>query len=469
MDETGMNKLQQTLAAVGQDHLAAHLAGLSGDAQQQFTEQLLACDFQRVQQLATASEESAAESPQTRAARALPPDEVVRLPKTDAERASWKSAEQIGQQQLAAGKVGVILVAGGQGSRLGFGYPKGQYPIGPASGNSLYQILAEQCLARGRQAGVRIPLYIMTSAATHEPTVAFFDQHDHFGLAADDVKFFQQGTMPAVDAATSRVLLSGSGQLALSPDGHGGLLAALAQADLFADMRRRGIETLYYHQVDNPTAIVCDPAFIGFHHDRQAEMSVKVVSKRDAAERMGVVVQVDGVTQIIEYSDLPADVASQTAADGGLRLWGGSTAIHLFQREFLERLVTGDSGLPFHKALKKVPFLDDNGTVCEPAQPNAIKFERFIFDALPRAERVLVLEADRAREFNPVKNADGDDSPATAQAALERIAREWLAAAGYELPAGLQAELSPLFALTKDECCEKLQSLQAAKASLYLS
>ncbi|MBW3540515.1 MAG: UDPGP type 1 family protein, partial [Planctomycetes bacterium] len=399
----------------------------------------------------------AADHPAARAERAGAPSEVIRLPRTDSEGARWTEAARHGEELLRAGRVAAILVAGGQGTRLGFSHPKGVLAIGPVSGCSLYQLLAEQLLARSRRAGATIPYYVMTSDSTHGETVAFFEAHRYFGLDRSAVKFFRQGNMPAVAATTGQLLMADKSSLCLAPDGHGGLLSALCREGLVDDMRDRGVEHLYYHQVDNPTAIVCDPAFLGWHVAAGSEMTTKVVGKRSWDERMGVVVSVDGRTQIIEYSDLPEGVAQKTTDDGELYHWAGSMAIHAFDRQFLERLIADDLSLPFHVARKAVSCIDDDGKPVEPAEPNACKFERFIFDALPHARRALVVEADRAREFNPVKNAEGDDSPATARAALVRLASEWLRAAGVDIPAGATVEIGPLFALDADEAAERIR------------
>jgi len=246
-------------------------------------------------------------------------------------------------------------------------------------------------------------------------------------------------------------LLAGPGQLALSPDGHGGLLAALQRSGLMRELSTRGIQTLYYHQVDNPTTIVCDPAFIGWHLLERADVSTKVVAKRSAEEKMGVAVSVDGVTRIIEYSDLPADIAAQTDEHGQLRIWAGNTAMHVFQRAFLERAVQDATALPFHIARKAVPYWTKDSGVVEPQSPNAYKFERFIFDVLPRAERALIVEADRAAEFNPVKNKDGADSPETARAALQALHRNWLRQAGATIDDNVPVEIGPMVALDSDD------------------
>ena len=453
--------LQSRLEAYGQAHVLRFWDELSASQRQRLVRQIESLDLERIAAF-WASRQKSGEKPQGEsladvAKRAVPPASIVRLPQTQAAREEWERARKTGEELLKAGRVGAILVAGGQGTRLGFEKPKGMFPIGPVSQATLFQILAEQVLARSRRAGKPIPYFIMTSDATHEETVAFFNEHNCFGLPPGDVFFFEQGNMPAVDAATGKLLLAEKGALSTSPDGHGGMLAALAKAGLLDEMKRRGIEFLHYHQVDNPTAIVCDPVFLGFHAARGAEMSIKVVAKRSAGERMGVAVDVDGRTQIIEYSDLPPEVASKTDERGELLLWAGSTAIHVFSLSFLDRVAHSETALPFHIAHKKVSYCDERGAHVAPERENAYKFERFIFDALPAAERSIVLETDRAREFNPVKNATGDDSPDTSRRALLRLHRDWLRAAGALVDDQTPVEISPLFALDADEVVAKIK------------
>jgi UDP-N-acetylglucosamine/UDP-N-acetylgalactosamine diphosphorylase len=453
--------LKSRLEAHGQTHVFRFWNELSDTERQLLVRQLESLDLERIAAL-WASRQQAGHKPRGEsladvARKAVPPASIVRLPQTSQARDEWERARKAGEELLRAGKVGAILVAGGQGTRLGFDKPKGMFPIGPVSHATLFRILAEQVLARSRRGGTPIPYFVMTSDATHSETVAFFNAHNFFGLPPGDVYFFEQGNMPAVDAATGKLLLADKGSLNTSPDGHGGLLAALAKAGLLDAMKERGIEFLHYHQVDNPTAIVCDPVFLGFHAECGAEMSIKVVAKRSASERMGVAVDVNGRTQIIEYSDLPTEVAAKTDDRGELLLWAGSTAIHVFSRSFLERVAQSETALPFHIAHKKVPYCNEQGQQIGPERENAYKFERFIFDALPAARRSLVLETDRAREFNPVKTATGDDSPDTAREALSRLYRGWLREAGAIVDDRMPVEISPLFALDADELRSKLQ------------
>lgn len=450
-------ELKQRLERFQQQHVLKWWGELADEQRDALQAELNGIDFDLIERLTNDWRSRGDDDDAPAESSVEPPESVADLPRTDADRAERNRAKQIGEELLAAGKVGAVLVAGGQGTRLGFDAPKGMFPIGPVTDRTLFQLFAEQLQARSRPAGATIPYYVMTSAATHAETVEFFEANDFLGLNRDAVFFFQQGATPAVDASTGKLLLAEKGRLALGPDGHGGLLAALRRGGLFDDMARRGIEVLYYHQVDNPATVVCDPVFLGLHRLRESEASTKVVSKVAPEERMGVVVSVGGRTQIIEYSDLSAELARQREPDGRLRIRAGNTAIHAFNREFLERMATEDL-LPFHVAHKKVGCVNDSGEFVEPAAENGLKFERFIFDVLPHAQNALVMEVDRAAEFLPVKNADGADSPATSRAGLSRMYADWLRSAGAEVSsdADLALEISPLYAVDRDELKAKL-------------
>jgi len=349
-------------------------------------------------------------------------------------------------------------VAGGQGTRLGFHQPKGMWPIGPLSGKTLFQIHFEKVRAVGRRYGGRIPLCLMTSPATHQPTVDFLTEHQRFGLAEEDLLIFCQGTMPAVDAESGRVLLESPSRLALSPDGHGGLPAAMLRSGVSAELQRRGVQHVFYFQVDNPLATVCHPVFVGYHLLAEAEFSLQVVAKREPLERLGNVMQLDKRIQVVEYSDLPDEVAQLRNPDGTLRYWAGSIAVHIISLDLLHRGALSSSGLPFHIARKKVPHVDPAGRRCEPERPNALKFERFIFDLLHQTKRALVVEVDRQEAFAPLKNAPGasEDSPETVQSQMMELHRSLLRKVGARVAQGTPVEISSLFALDAEELAEKI-------------
>ncbi len=376
---------------------------------------------------------------------------------------------QAGEQALAAGRVGVVIVAGGQGTRLGFDQPKGMFPVGPVSGRTLFEFFADALRATSARYNVRIPLYLMTSPLTHEETIRYWSDNHFLGLPREDVRIFCQGTMPAVDAHSGKLLLAAKDSLALSPDGHGGTVAALEKSGCFDDAQARGVDLLSYIQVDNPLVSLCDANLLGHHLMSGSEMTTQVVRKRYAEEKVGNVVMVDGTVRIIEYSDLPAAAAEARGEDGGLKLWAGNIAVHVLDVPFLRRTAAAVDALPFHRAHKIVPYVDESGQEIKPEQPNAIKFERFIFDLLPWAENAFVVEVAPEEAFAPVKNADGaaHDTPAQAKAAISRLHRRWLQSAGVEVAEGVQVEINPRFALSAEELAGKVTAGERVTADRY--
>jgi UDP-N-acetylglucosamine/UDP-N-acetylgalactosamine diphosphorylase len=466
--------LAARLQKVGQEPLLAWWDDLDPDAQSRLLAEIESIDFDELDSLFhQLVQEEAAVSPER-----VAPVEVDRLPRTDGERVARRHVAAIGEAALDSGEVAVVIVAGGSGTRLGFEGPKGTYPIAPVSSATLFQIHAEKILALSRRHRRTIPLYIMTSPENHDVTARFFEENSNFGLA--HVRFFVQGQMPAVDRESGKVLLAEKSRVALSPDGHGGTLYALAapgpdgSASCLDEMRELGIRTLFYFQVDNPMVKIADPAFLGLHRQADAEMSFKVIEKVAPGEKLGVIVRVDGRPQVIEYSDLPTELAELREPDGSLQLWAGSIAVHALERSFVERLVEGDVRLPFHRAIKKVSFVNETGEVIKPEAPNAIKFERFIFDALPLAEKFALVETDRAVEFEPLKNATGPDSPATVRQRMSDQFADWLEAAGARVerrhdgsvPFGI--EISPLYALDAAELKSKLTPGLVVEGPLHL-
>lgn len=445
-------RFEDELETVGRDQLRRQLDGI---------------DFALLDRLLHRHDESPDWS--ALAARAASPP-AFRLDGRGA-RFSKEDAVERGEAALRDGKVGAILVAGGQGTRLGFPHPKGMFDLQLPSGRTLFQIFADRLLAVGKKYGVRVPLYLMTSPATHEETVAYFRANNNLGLDADDLIIFCQGTMPAVDAQTEKLLLESKDSLALSPDGHGGMLAAFFKHGCSQHARGRGVEQLFYFQVDNPLTRICDAEFIGYHLLCESEMSTQVVAKGHPEEKVGVVVEIDGKVQILEYSNLGDEATHRMDENGGLALWAGNTAIHVFDLTFLERMQTLADALPFHRAKKKVPYIDEAGQLIQPSQPNAIKFERFIFDLLPHAEHAIVVEIDPAEGFAPVKNADGEprDTPTTSRAAVLNLARRWLMEAGVEVENGAEVEVSPLFALDAGELRSKASPGSRISGTKYLS
>jgi UDP-N-acetylglucosamine/UDP-N-acetylgalactosamine diphosphorylase len=436
--------LRIELGRFGQAHVLAGWGQLQPAERRAFERQLRALNLKELQELARSSGQTASIERSKVAPLPVEPPHVSR------------EEMNLGENALRRGEVAALMVAGGQGSRLGFEKPKGMYPVGPVSGASLFQIHAEKVLALSRRFGRPIPFLVMTSAATDTETRAYFEELGYFGLPAESVTFFQQGTMPAVCAKTGRLLLEARGRLFLSPNGHGGTLTALAEHGLLDKLQSRSVKHVYYFQVDNPLLNICEPGFVGKHIAAGSEASSKVVFKERPEEKVGVFAVVNGKCGLIEYSDLPDELATVREVNGTLRFRAGSPAIHLFSVEFLSR-VTRTGGLPYHVAKKAVPHLDpETGEFIDPGKElNALKFERFIFDALPLAERWLAVETRRDEEFAPLKNASGPDSPETVREAQLRLNARWLEQAGV-VTGGHPVEISPLFALHADELKAKL-------------
>ncbi|HEY7152419.1 MAG TPA: UDPGP type 1 family protein [Gemmataceae bacterium] len=459
-------ELRQKLQRHQQEHALAWWDRLNDAERRVLIEQLQSIDLERLSQL-FAERERTYQVPE--------PSRIKPLPIAPADASDNAAMRAVGEEALRRGEVAALVVAGGQGSRLGFDHPKGMFAVGPISHKSLFQIHAEKVLALGRRYGKQPPFLVMTSPATDAETREFFEQQRYFGLPKDEIFFFCQGTMPALDLATGRLLMEAPRRLFLSPDGHGGTLTALAKSGLLDRLRQRRIRHLFYFQVDNPLVKVAEPIFLGRHITQRSEASSKIVPKQGAKDRLGNLVQVEGRCTMIEYSDLPDSLAHETDENGRLRLWAGSPAIHIFDADFLSRVTEGAGLLPFHVARKKVPCLDDKGQTVQPEKENALKFERFIFDVLPLAERWLVMETSHREEFAPLKNAEGADSPKTVAAALSNLAADWLSRAGVEVPRTASGEpaapleISPLFALDAEELATRVDRGTRIDGPTYLS
>ena len=393
--------------------------------------------------------------PQTRrfSEDALQPPPVIALD----EQSSSREAFLEGEQCLSEGRVGVVLVAGGMGTRLGFEQPKGMFPIGPVSGHSLFQVLIERIVALGRRYGVRIPLYLMTSDVTHKATLRFLRENDAFGLNPDDLRVFCQGTLPAIDATSRKLLLAGPGELVSCPDGHGGFLDAARKSGCLDDMAKRGIDVLFYGQLDNPLLLIADPELIGHHLLTHADITTQVVRRANSTEKVGMFVARGPKVWIMEYTELPKEVATATDDDGAPLFWAGNTGAHLFRVSFLKRIASQPHALPPHACRKQVDHMDAQGRFQQPDKPNAIKFEKFIFDLMHHTNRSVLVESDRASTFAPVKNPDSmaTDTAATARAAMVKLHTGWLQHAGIEVAPGVDVEISPLFALNRSDIGSK--------------
>lgn len=429
------------LQRAGQDHLLRFWADLAPESRAALLAELASLEPDALREHCQRASAACAQVPgplpdlEARL-QPLPPELVGSAIRCDLEtRLRW---EEEGFRQIALNKVAVLLLAGGQGTRLGVTYPKGMYQVGLPSQKTLYQLQAERIRRVEQLAGQRlgthctVPWYIMTSEFTLGPTIKFFKEHGFFHLDPANVVLFEQRMLPAV-TFEGKAILERKDKVAMAPDGNGGLYRALADHQILQDMKQRGVEFVHVYCVDNILVRLADPAFIGFCVLRGADCGAKVVEKAYPEEPVGVVCQVDGVPQVVEYSEISPETAGLRGADGSLLYNAGNICNHFFTRDFLD-MVTREFEplLKLHVAVKKVPYVDEEGNLVKPLRPNGIKMEKFVFDVFQFAKNFAAFEVSREEEFSPLKNADtaSRDNPSTSRRALLTQHYRWALQAG---------------------------------------
>jgi UDP-N-acetylglucosamine/UDP-N-acetylgalactosamine diphosphorylase len=442
----GYDQLISRVHEFGQDHVFENWEACSETERKALMEDLSSVDFESIGRLfssAGAAESSSAD---------FVPAPFVPVSASDGSLASVKAS---GENYIRSGKCAAFVVAGGQGSRLGFDGPKGAFEVSAVKSKSLFRIHAEKIAAYGKKYGVRIPFLVMTSDMNYGQTLEHFEQNGWFGLDRSGVFLFKQNMIPSLDT-NGKLIMASRCSIFKNPDGHGGSLTALATSGVLAEMKKIGIETISYFQVDNPLVPIIDPVFIGRYLAAKAQVSSKIVRKAGPDEKVGVFVRyANGRDGVVEYSDLSRDRIEMRDSGGSLCYTAANIAIHLFDLSFIERLTEGkDISLPYHVAKKKIKRYSA-GAVSE---IDGYKFEKFVFDAIPAAERSLVVEVVREEEFAPVKNASGTDSLETSRDLMNRLFRKWLTSRGVIIPSEVKTiEISPLTALGPEDIDSSLK------------
>ncbi len=467
-------KVRQLLDKYNQSHLLTFWSELDEKQQHNLLTQIEQLEFDRIEEKINQYIKNPVSRGSSGDFSAAPAYSA--LPKTAQQKEKYGIAKQLGMELISSGKVAAFVVAGGQGTRLGFDVPKGDFAISPVKNKTLFRLFAEQIAAAGKKFNFQPRWYVMTSPLNHAQTLEIFRRNDFYGFKPEDVFIFQQG-IEVNFSMDGKILLAEKGALSASPDGHGGSLKALYQSGAAADMKRCGIDYISYFQVDNPLINIFDPLFIGLHVMDKAEMSSKALAKAGPFERVGSFYQVDGKIRVIEYSDLRKELAEKKNPDGSLVFSLGSIAIHIINRSFVERLNIKGFALPYHRAVKKIPYIDlRTGRAVEPQKPNGVKLETFVFDALSLAQRSVILKISRSEEFAPVKNAVGTDSPQVAKKMMTARAASWLMQAGIKVPAkpdgsiDCRIEISPFFAVCEEDVLEKKDKVGLIKPgdAIYL-
>ena len=434
--------LHDFLTPFGQEHLAAHAATLPAPARAGFEQAVRAV---RWSQLASPYRPPSVDT--LSAGKVVTPEEC---------RLRFPLVQAAGERAYAEGRVAVIMLAGGAGTRLGVSGPKGCVEAFALSRASIYQHQAEKVLALQQRYRGRVPFLIMTSTDTDDATRAFFRERRFFGLPESDVTFFVQGTVPSL-SQTGKALLAAPGQLLMNADGHGGCFTALQRAGLLASLQAQGVTVLMILQVDNLLCPVDDPLRVGLITGAGYDVVVKTLLKRDPDEKQGQFVTDGSVHHVIEYTDTTSEQRRKRDADGGETFRYGSPAIHSWSLAFLQALAAEDYLPPLHWSAK--PLLAwTNGAAQEVP---GFKCEGFFHDMVSHSQRAIgLLIPDRDREFAAIKNRAGAfDTVAHAQQLVEAEQRRWVAAAGVSLPPGVQFEVRPTFAATAESFAERWSAL----------
>ena len=403
-----MNKaeIRNMLNEKGQEQLLRFENELSDSDRKDLYAQIsgLDCDFERI-----LSKHKAGDVKRGK----IEPLGALEVDEIEARRAEFEAA---GIEALKAEKVGAVLLAGGQGTRLGLDKPKGMLNVGVHKDLYLFECLINNILDVVKITGHYIPLYIMTSVKNNDETVLFFEEHNYFGYNPEYVGFFVQEMAPSVDY-NGKVYLEEKGKISLSPNGNGGWFTSLAKAGYLAEMKDRNVEWLNVFSVDNVLQRINDPCFVGATILSGCDTGAKVVRKAAPDERVGVLCLEDGKPSIVEYYEMTDEMIHSKKENGDLSYNFGVTLNYLFKISKLEEIMNND--MPAHVVEKKIPYVDDNGNTVKPETPNGYKFEQLVLDMIHMMDDCLSYEVVRNKEFAPIKNKEGVDSLETAQALMK--------------------------------------------------
>lgn len=481
-DETQVKELREKYEKAEQGHVFVFYDELDLAGKASIYDQLKEFDPVKINKLA----DTALHPPKSEAEESAPKLEPLPSSATssvlDSDEADLKKWYEAGLDLVAKNKVAVVLMAGGQGTRLGSSAPKGCYDIGLPSKKSLFQLQAERILKvqslgkkkHGKDEAV-VPWYVMTSGPTRKPTEVFFEENQYFGLQKENVFIFEQGVLPCI-SNDGKILLESKSKVAVAPDGNGGIYQALINSGAVSDMKKRGVEHIHLYGVDNCLVRVADPTFIGFSASKDVDIATKVVRKRNAKEPVGLIVQKNGKPDVVEYSEI--DEATAEAKDSHnselLKFRAANIVNHYYSYRFLEDIPAWAHRLPHHVARKKIPCVDtDTGNAIKPEKPNGIKLEQFVFDCFPflSMDKFASMEVRREDEFSPLKNARGagEDDPDTSKKDIMGQGRRWIEATGAVVEdegddAGV--EVSPLISYVSTST--SITRVRLTSAAMYL-
>ena len=405
MDEK-LKQVEQILKKYGQEQLLDGYNRLPGEKEKQdFLNSILTVDFNQIEKLFASCKESKDFSNSK-----IEPIDYVDKSKLSKE--DYEKYEKIGSKKIKEGKLAVVTMAGGQGTRLGHTGPKGTYDLGLDTHKSIFEILCDTLKEAREKYKVDIPWYIMTSDENNAETEDFFKKNNYFGYPEKCITFFKQGKLPML-STEGKILLNEKGEIKEAADGHGGIFQSMLKDGVIYDMKARGIEWVFIGGVDNVLVKMVDAVLIGLAEEKHVLAAGKSIVKAGPKEKVGVFCKKNGKPSVIEYSEISEEMAAETTADGELKYGESHILCNLFNIKAIEKISKME--LPYHVAFKKAKYLDKDGNVVSPTEPNAYKFEAFLFDAFESLDDMAILRVKREDEFAPVKNAEGVDSPETAR------------------------------------------------------
>ncbi|GGE68680.1 UDPGP type 1 family protein [Priestia taiwanensis] len=423
------------LQTYNQEHLLAYYNELTAEAQQALLQQIHSLNFDDVTK-AIDTVRNPVHKEETNPT--FTPNAYKRWKDIDVE--GQGTYLERGWELLRENKVAIVLVAGGQGSRLGHDGPKGTYNIGLPSHKSLFHLQAERLMNINAKAGNTIHWYIMTSPHNEKDTKDFFEKHNFFGYDRSAVTFFNQNLFPAIDA-DGKIMLEDKGTISLAPNGNGGVFNSLLANGFLQDMKNNGVKWVFLNNIDNALVKVADPKLIGFADIEGAPICNKCIPRIDPNEKVGMLCEKDGRPFIVEYSDLDDELKLARNEKNDLLFENANIGIHMFDVDFL--VENAHRTLAYHLAHKKIKTLNEQGESFTPEEPNGYKLEQFLFDVFPFAERASILQVNRDEEFAPVKNKEGEDSPESARTMLLNLHKKWLLTSGVRVTED-NNEVSPL-------------------------
>lgn len=403
--EDKYNKSKKILEQYNQTHLLSQYEKLNDEKKEHLLNQIINIDFEQVEKLYE----------QTKTEIKLGEDKLSPISYIEKDKLSNEEKEKyfkMGADEIKNGKLAVVTMAGGQGTRLGHDGPKGTYILNvKPNPKSLFEILCDNLKGAKNKYDVVVPWYIMTSRENNNQTVEFFEKNNYFDYPKEAIKFFIQGELPMVDTE-GKILLTEEGIIKEAADGHGGIFEAMFKNDVVEDMKQRGVEWIFIGPIDNPLAKMVDEVLIGLSKENDVLEAGKSLVKANPDEKVGVFCKKNGKPSVIEYTEISNEMAHEVDENNNLMYGESHINCNMFNIKGLE--IIGNQKLPYHSAFKKATYLDEKGNIIKPEKPNAYKFESFIFDAFNKLDEMLIFRVKREEEFAPVKNKEGVDSKDTA-------------------------------------------------------